>query len=148
MTRPLRIGQLAAQTDVSVATLRFYERRGLIPPPARTPSGYRAYTEEAVEIIRSIKRAQELGFTLKEIKALGEFRRGRNNSCGDLKKVAASKLSEIEDELARITRARKVLRGLLGNCEKSPSKLAECPLYGFLVGPPPSAVSSSRRRRG
>jgi len=62
----IRIGEVAARAGVNVQTLRYYERRGLLKPPARRPSGYREYSPDAVRVVRFIKRAQQLGFTLDE----------------------------------------------------------------------------------
>ncbi len=63
----LTVGQLAKDTHVNVETIRYYERRGLIPPPPRHESGYRQFSKETIARVRFIKRAQEVGFTLKEI---------------------------------------------------------------------------------
>lgn len=68
--KPLTIGEVARQAGVGVETVRFYERQGLLEEPERRASGYRQYDEEAVAILRFIRRAKELGFTLREIKAL------------------------------------------------------------------------------
>ena len=67
----MQIGRLAAQAGVNVQTLRYYERRGLLPRPPRTETNYRAYPEDAVVRVRFVKRAQELGFSLLEIKEIG-----------------------------------------------------------------------------
>lgn len=68
--KPLTIGQVANQAGVGVETVRFYERQGLLEEPARRESGYRQYDQEAVAVLRFIRRAKELGFTLKEIKGV------------------------------------------------------------------------------
>ena len=77
----MRIGELAAQAGVPAATVRYYERRGLIGRPGRSPSGYREYTEAEVDRIRFIKRAQDLGFALEEIQDLLELRVDDPASC-------------------------------------------------------------------
>jgi DNA-binding transcriptional MerR regulator len=69
----MRAGELAAHAGVNIQTVRFYERRGILPKPSRTASGYRVYSAEALRLIRFIKRAQELGFTLDEIEDLCAF---------------------------------------------------------------------------
>ena len=68
--KPLSIGEVARQVSVGVETVRFYERQGLLAEPQRRASGYRQYDEEAVAVLRFVRRAKELGFTLKEIKGL------------------------------------------------------------------------------
>ena len=66
----MRTSEVAAQAHVNTQTLRYYERRGLLPQPERTHSGYRTYTADAVRVVRFVKRAQQLGFTLDEIEEL------------------------------------------------------------------------------
>src|SRR5437667_2478865 len=81
-------GALAQQGRVNAETIRYYERRGLLPKPPRTPSGYRVFSSDAVRRVRFIKRAQGLGFSLKEIKALLALRVDPCSSCGDVRKRA------------------------------------------------------------
>ena len=76
----LKVGQVAKQAGVNLQTIHYYERRGLLPKPPRTGSNYRAYPTDAVLLVRFIKSAQELGFTLKEIKELIALRDGRSRS--------------------------------------------------------------------
>lgn len=66
----MRTGEVAAEANVNIQTLRYYERRGLLPQPPRRPSGFRVYEPDAVEIVRFIKRAQELGLSLEEVESL------------------------------------------------------------------------------
>ena len=80
----LTIGQLARQAEVNVETLRYYERRGLIPEPPRKESGYRQYPPDDLARIRFIKHAKELGFTLKEILDLLTLRVDPETSCDDV----------------------------------------------------------------
>src|SRR5438552_8788993 len=89
-------GELAQQGRVNSETIRYYERRGLLPKPPRTPSGYRVFSSDAVRRDRLIKRAQGLGFSLKEIKALHALRVDPCSSSGDVQKRAAAKIGEIE----------------------------------------------------
>lgn len=79
----LRTGELARQAGVNVETLRFYERKGLLPAPPRRASGYREYPAEAVGLVRFIRRAKELGFSLREIKELLNIRAGPRATCAD-----------------------------------------------------------------
>ena len=84
----LTVGRTARLAEVAIPTMRFYERAGLLPKPARTAGNYRLYSDEAVTRIRFIRRAQQLGFTLKEIKDLLELRVDRKNSCSDVRHLA------------------------------------------------------------
>ena len=89
----MRIGEIAAKAGVNVQTLRYYERRGLLEPPPRTPSGYRIYPMSTVKLVRFIKRVQELGFSLTDAEDLLSLREGL--SPGDVQAIAESKLAGI-----------------------------------------------------
>src|SRR5712692_6191303 len=102
-------GELAQQGRVNSETIRYYERRGLLPKPPRTLSGYRAFSSEAVRRVRFIKRAQGLGFSLKEIKELLALRVDPGSSCGDVRKRAETKLADIDQKL----RALRAMKGAL-----------------------------------
>ena len=87
----LRTGEVAARAGVNVQTLRYYERRGLLKKPGRRASGYREYSPDAVRLIRFIKRAQELGFTLTEIEDLLRLRSDQTAKCSDVRHDCTSK---------------------------------------------------------
>jgi len=84
----VRTSEVATQAQVNTHTLRYYERRGLLPEPKRTHSGYRAYTPEAVQIVRLIKGAQQLGFTLDDIEDLLHMAQGGPTSCEETRAMA------------------------------------------------------------
>ena len=108
----LRTGQLAAQAGVNIQTLRYYERRRLLAPPLRRPSGQRRYPETAVALLRCIKGAQRLGFTLTEIEellVLAAHRRGTD----ELHRRAKVKLAEIEARIADLQQIRENLHAVL-----------------------------------
>src|SRR5215468_10396737 len=94
--RPLTIGQVARQVGVGVETVRFYERQGLLEQPARRESGYRQYAEDVVARLRFIRRAKELGFSLKEVAELIALDADPATSCGDVKQRAEAKIADIE----------------------------------------------------
>jgi DNA-binding transcriptional MerR regulator len=135
---------------VSVATLRFYERRGLLPPPARNlDNNYRTYFDDAIEMVAAIKRSQEMGFTLKEIKALVELRKAKAPH-PELGRMAEKKLAEVEEELKRVTKARATLKKLLAECDKHGDRaIGECGLFRHLVGvaQPASAPAAKPARQ-
>ena len=85
--------------NVNLATIRYYERRGLIPEPPRRPSGYRVYSEASVARIQFIKSAQDLGFSLKEIKELLALRVDPNTTCADVKRQGEAKLAQIAEKI-------------------------------------------------
>jgi DNA-binding transcriptional MerR regulator len=118
----LRTGQLAARAGVNVQTLRYYERRHLLAPPSRRPSGQRAYPESAVALVNCIKGAQRLGFTLTEIQELLVLA-GHRRGTDELHRRAQAKLVEIDDRIADLRQIRRNLEAVLdARCES----LTEC----------------------
>lgn len=114
MSAGLRSGQVAAAAGVNVQTLRYCERRGLLEEPARTLGGHRLYPAESVAVLRVIKAAQRLGFTLHEVAELidaGQHRH-RGQAAG-LQARAADKLAEVEAKIADLTVIRDTLRAAL-----------------------------------
>jgi DNA-binding transcriptional MerR regulator len=119
----LRSGEVAARTGVSVETLRYYERRGVLPEPARSLGGHREYPASTVGLLRTIKAAQRLGFTLDEVAAL-------LRGAPDLQTRVRDKIAEVEDRLAALTAARADLHAVLdARCESLVSCATPgCPL--------------------
>lgn len=109
----LRSGALAAAAGVNKQTLRYYERRGLLGRPDRTPGGHRIYPPSAVTAVKVIKAAQRLGFTLDEIADLIDTGRRHAHSDADLHHRAAAKLAEIEERIHDLTVIRDTLRDTL-----------------------------------
>ena len=95
----LTIGQLAKDAGVNIETIRYYERRGLIPEPPRRKSGYRQYGSDFVLRIQFIKRAQELGFSLNEIDELLALRVDSGTACSEVKHHAEAKIADIEGKI-------------------------------------------------
>jgi Hg(II)-responsive transcriptional regulator len=127
----LRIGEVARRTGVNIQTLRYYERRGLLKKPPRTPTGYRQYPSETVRLIRFVKRAQELGFTLKEIKELLRLRDNQRASCTEVRSTAEVKLRDIDNKIDSLRRMRGALRILVVTCRNNAS-IRECPILEAL----------------
>src|SRR5579885_915090 len=105
----LTIGQVARTAGVGIETIRFYEREGLLEEPPRRASGYRQYSEEVVKRLQFIKRAQQLGFSLKEIAELLTLRVDEQTSCEKVKQRAEAKIAEVERKLAELQRMRNAL---------------------------------------
>lgn len=120
VTRPrqsaLRIGDVAARAGVNIETLRYYERRGILRSPKRSPAGYREYPSDTVQLIRFIKRAQELGFTLDEIEDLIALRQTPGKRRNKVRELAAAKLQSIEEKILRLGAMRDALSPLLDEC--------------------------------
>jgi len=123
------IGQLAARAGVSVDTVRYYERSGLLTPQARLASGYRRYSKLQVSRLRFIRRAQELGFTLKDIRELLSLSKQRD--VARVKRAAEKKLAEVEVRLAALTRVRDGLSTLVATCPGH-GRAADCPILKAL----------------
>lgn len=131
----LRTGEVARRAGVNVETLRFYERRGILPEPPRRHSGYREYPPETVDLIRFIKRAQELGFSLEEIRELLYLRTVPGRATGKVPRLVKAKISEIEHKIRDLEAMRNALGGLLGACEGNRSRNS-CPIIESLSGCP------------
>jgi MerR family mercuric resistance operon transcriptional regulator len=126
--KPFTIGKLARESGVGVETVRFYERKGLIArPPLK--EGFRKYSEEEAKRIRFIRRAQELGFTLKEIKGLLELNSNPQSTCSDVKIQAAAKMKEIEEKVRDLKKMKRSLKSLFEACGESKEALARCPMF-------------------
>lgn len=123
----LKIGEVARQAGVNLQTIHYYERRGLLPPPPRTGSNYRAYPEDAVGRVQFIKRAQALGFTLQEIAEILSLRAAPRTRCADVRKRAEAKVQDIDDKIRTLQAIRKALTKLIGECSGEGS-VAECPI--------------------
>ena len=123
----MRSSQVAAEAGVNIQTLRYYERRGLLPEPTRSGSGYRSYGAGAVRTVRFVKRAQQLGFSLEEIDSLLDLAAGGPSNCDAAKALANEKLLQLERKIATICAMRDSIRRLVATCDRSPSN-RECPL--------------------
>jgi MerR family copper efflux transcriptional regulator len=123
------IGTLAKRAGVSIDTIRYYEKSGLLPPEARLPSGYRRYTAEQVSRLLFIRRAQELGFTLKDIRELLGLSKQRD--VAKVKRAAQKKLDEVEKRLIALTRVRDGLAMLVATCPGH-GRAADCPILKAL----------------
>lgn len=129
----LRIGQVAAHAGVKLQTLRFYERRGLVPPPPRQPSsGYRTYPRDTVRLVRFIKQAQGLGFTLREVEELLRLRARSSTPCLDVEVTAKAKLDDIDHKIRQLLSIRAALAPLAEACSKN--RAPTCPLLESLEG--------------
>ena len=130
--KALTIGQLAQKARVKVETVRYYEKRGLIPEPPRRESGYRQYPQDIAIRIRFIKRAQELGFSLKEVTDLLSLQMSPDTTCEDIKKRAEAKVADIEEKVRDLQRMRQALTDLIAECSGT-GPTGECPILEALA---------------
>ena len=124
------IVQLAKQTELTIETIRFYEKKTLIQPESRSESGYRLYDTQTVERLLSIKRAKALGFTIAEIGELLQITDLTSNtelSCEPVNLLTREKLTSIEDKIATLNRIKDKLRPLLDTCS-SHEQIQDCPI--------------------
>ena len=127
----LSIGQLAKKAEVNIQTVRYYERRGLLPDPPRRESGYRQYSLSDLARLRFIKHAKELGFSLREIMELLTLRVDPNTTCTNVKKRAEAKLVDVEDKILALQRIKEALTHLVGLC-RGRGPTSECPILEAL----------------
>lgn len=127
----ITIGQLARRAGVGVETVRFYERKGLLPEPPRTYSGYRIYPEEAVHRLRFVRRAKELGFTLAEIRELLELRAGPDTTCDQIRERARAKIADVEARIRSLEGIRAALERLAADCPAA-GPVDRCPILEAL----------------
>jgi DNA-binding transcriptional MerR regulator len=130
----MTIGELATAAGVRISTLRFYERRGLLQPSARSAAGYRQFTDDDVARVRFMRRAQALGFGLAELALLLGLSARRTIRRRDLATLGASKLAEIDQRIADLQRMRRAIAGLLA--QPCVDLEAPCPIIASLADPP------------
>ena len=127
----LSIGQVASAAIVNVPTIRYYERRGLFPAARRTPSGYRQYDETAIARLRFIRHAQELGFSLKEIKELLALRVRHGAASDAVERKTRQKIALVERRISDLHRIRRSLERLASACAERQAT-DECPILEAL----------------
>ena len=129
----LTIGKLAREAGINLETVRYYERRGLLPKPPRTASGYRLFPADAALRLRFIRRAQELGFSLKEIRELLALRVSPTTTSAEIRKRTEVKIADIEQKIKSLESMRKSLRKLTSSCAGC-GPIADCPILESLGG--------------
>ena len=129
----MKIGELARAAGVPIDTVRYYERQGLLPLPARTASGYRQYGHDDAARLRFVRRAKALGFTLEEIRELLGLSARREADMAGMKAAAMQKLADIDDKLAELQRMRAGLDSLIASCPGH-GALEHCPILDALAG--------------
>jgi DNA-binding transcriptional MerR regulator len=152
--RGLQIGEIARRAGIGPKVIRFYEARGLLPPPARGPNRYRLYTPEAVDLLRFIKQAQGIGLTLDEIKAIIAIRQGGQPPCAHVHRLLEAKRAELDRKLDALLMLRRRLDRSLAAWRRRPrGQGAVCPHIEAEAarggdtsdGPPRRARQAARR---
>lgn len=123
----MKIGTVAKKTGVGIETIRFYEREGLIAVPDRGPSGYREYGDDIEIRLSFIRRAKDLGFSLKEIRELLSLKAKPKSKCASVKNKANRKIEEIEHKIDQLKSIKSALQGLVASCN-SELPASDCPI--------------------
>ncbi len=127
----LTTGQLAKQANVNLETIRYYERRGLLPEPPRNESGHRRYPIDALRRTEFIKRTQSLGFSLSEISELLSLRVGIGKTCAEVKTRVEAKIKHVQEKIVDLKGIEQALIRLADKCGgKGP--VGQCPILGEL----------------
>jgi DNA-binding transcriptional MerR regulator len=132
------IAEAARRAGVRAATLRYYERIGLVRPGARRPSGYRDYTADDVSVVRFIRRAQQLGLSLDDAKQLIALRRVKPAERGAVRRVAARRLEDVSKRIADLERVRRALEALVTSCRRGGTPA--CPILEALDDDAPEVM--------
>lgn len=129
-------GELADAAGVNRETIRYYERSGLLPAPARSEGNYCLFPAAAIDRVRFIKRAQAVGFALDEIRALLGLRGTMDATCGDVRSLAEQRITEIDVKLAALHAMRAALVELVTICPGGSEPVALCPILDGIDAPP------------
>jgi MerR family mercuric resistance operon transcriptional regulator len=127
----LKIGEVAERGGVNLQTIRYYEREGLLPEPPRLASGYRMFPEIAVRRVRFIKRAQELGFSLAEIRDLLSLRDDAGAGARQMRERTKAKIADIEKKIRTLRAIKDALNRMTEKCSGC-GPLSECPILDEL----------------
>lgn len=127
----MKIGEVARRVGIPIDTVRYYERNGLLPPPARRASGYRDYHDSDIARLNFVLRAKALGFTLIEVRELLELSDAAEGDMANIRELAASKLRDIEQRIAQLARVRDALKGLVDACPGR-GHVSGCPIRSAL----------------
>jgi MerR family copper efflux transcriptional regulator len=126
----MQIGQVAQNTGLSIDTIRFYEKQGLVHAPQRSSGGYRVYRERDIERFRFIGRAQSLGFSFQEIRELLVIESSEGDGCSHVHDLVAAKIDQVKEKIAELKRIESRLTTAQMQCSAALMKScnAECPV--------------------
>ena len=113
----IAIGEAARRSGVSIETIRYYEREGVVPAPRRAANGRRVYSEKEVGRLRFIRRCRDLGFSISVAKALLSLSQGENENCAVVKDIGSAHLNEVRSKIAELKALEAALKELTANCQ-------------------------------
>ena len=129
---PIKIGELAKSTEVTVETIRYYEKEGLLPEPARSESNYRLYGDDHIERLHFIRHCRSLDMALDEIRTLLQFRDTPAEDCGDVNTLLDEHISEVDTRIKELIQLKEHLEVLRQKCTTVASTEA-CGILGALA---------------
>ncbi|KAB2856329.1 MerR family transcriptional regulator [Sphingopyxis terrae subsp. ummariensis] len=112
----MKIGELSRATGTNIETIRYYERIGLLPAPARTDANYRSYGDAHRARLRFVRHSRELGFTIDEIRSLLDLSDHPERDCADADRIASAHLEQVEAKIAQLSALRDELTRIVGRC--------------------------------
>lgn len=128
--RGFSIGQVSRQTDVNIETIRYYERIGILPEPARTDGGHRLYEPDHINRLRFVRRSRALGFSLEEVRELLGLVDGTEPTCDQINDIATTHLADIGEKIADLRRMEKILKTMTAQCALG--EVPGCPIIDAL----------------
>ncbi len=140
----MNIGEAAAATGVSAKMIRHYESLGLLPPVARTDSGYRQYDDNSLHTLRFIRRARDLGFGIEEIRTLLQLWRNRQRASSEVKRVALQHAADLQRRIEEMQAMKRTLEQLASHCNGDDRP--ECPILEDLASHPPGCHANNSTR--
>lgn len=143
----MKIGELARRTDCRVVTIRYYEREGLVPEPARSEANYRLYGEVHVERLAFIRHCRALDMTLDEIRALLDCHDHPDRPCREADDLIDAHLGHVAARIAQLQALEHSLRALRARC-RAPGAAGECGILDALAHPPEEAMAETERGKG
>jgi len=127
----MKIGEIATATATNIETIRYYEKIGLLPAPARTGANYRSYGPEHLARLSFVRRARDLGFSIEQVRALLDLSDDRSRDCGTVDRIAREHLHEINRKIADLGALRRELAALVASCDGG--TVAECRILEALA---------------
>ena len=129
----MNIGQAATASGISAKMIRYYESIALVPPGRRSDAGYRIYSEDDLHVLRFVKRARSLGFSLEQIRELLSLWQNKARASADVKRIATGHVAELNQRIAELTEMRDTLQTLARCCKGNDRP--DCPILQSLAGP-------------
>ncbi|MBA4208213.1 MAG: Cu(I)-responsive transcriptional regulator [Parvibaculum sp.] len=142
----MNIGDAARASGVSAKMIRYYEQSGLIPAAERTAAGYRDYSETDVHMLRFVRRARDLGFSVAEIDELLGLWRDRSRQSADVKRIALARIEDLRRKISEMEQMADTLQTLASCC--SGDNRPDCPILADLGNPTEDADQKPKHRRG